>query len=33
VLDLRVRFGLTPPVGKELKSYFDESFYQEAAAT
>jgi len=33
VLDLRVRFGLTPPMGKELKSYFDGSFYQEASAT
>ena len=29
VLDLRIRFGLTPPMGKELKSYFDGSFYQE----
>jgi ABC-type nitrate/sulfonate/bicarbonate transport system substrate-binding protein len=33
VLDLRVRFGLTPPMGKELKSYFDENFYHEASAT
>jgi ABC-type nitrate/sulfonate/bicarbonate transport system substrate-binding protein len=33
VLDLRARFGLNPPMGKELKSYFDGSFYQEASAT
>jgi ABC-type nitrate/sulfonate/bicarbonate transport system substrate-binding protein len=33
VLDLRVRFGLTPPMGKELKSYFDGSVYHEASAT
>jgi ABC-type nitrate/sulfonate/bicarbonate transport system substrate-binding protein len=32
VLDLRVQFGLTPPMGKELTSYFDAKFYQEAAA-
>jgi ABC-type nitrate/sulfonate/bicarbonate transport system substrate-binding protein len=31
VLDLRVEFGLTPPMGKDLKSYFDASFYKEAA--
>ncbi|HZD39892.1 MAG TPA: ABC transporter substrate-binding protein [Terriglobales bacterium] len=30
VLDLRVQFGLTPPMGKELESYFDASFYREA---
>ena len=33
VLDLRVRFGLMPPMGKELAGYFDASFYQEAVAT
>jgi hypothetical protein len=32
VLDLRVRFGLTPPMGQELGRYFDASFYQEAMA-
>jgi ABC-type nitrate/sulfonate/bicarbonate transport system substrate-binding protein len=32
VLDLRVRFGLTPPMGQELSRYFDASFYQEALA-
>jgi ABC-type nitrate/sulfonate/bicarbonate transport system substrate-binding protein len=32
VLDLRVRFGLTPPMGQELARYFDTSFYQEVAA-
>lgn len=31
VLDLRVQFGLTPLMGKELKSYFDASVYQEAS--
>jgi hypothetical protein len=31
VLDLRVLFNLTPPTGKELAVYYDESFYQEAA--
>ncbi len=30
VLDLRVLFGLTPPMGKELLKYYDESFYREA---
>ena len=30
VLDLRVMFGLTPPSGKDLLKYYDESFYQEA---
>jgi ABC-type nitrate/sulfonate/bicarbonate transport system substrate-binding protein len=33
VLDLRIRFGLTPPMGKELKSYLDGSLYQEASRT
>jgi ABC-type nitrate/sulfonate/bicarbonate transport system substrate-binding protein len=32
VLDLRVQFGLTPPMGKELKNYFDASVYEEALA-
>ena len=27
VLDLRVQFGLTPPMGKDLPKYYDESFY------
>jgi ABC-type nitrate/sulfonate/bicarbonate transport system substrate-binding protein len=30
VLDLRVQFGLTPAMGKELKSYLDTSVYQQA---
>jgi ABC-type nitrate/sulfonate/bicarbonate transport system substrate-binding protein len=30
VLDLRVQFDLTPSMGKELKSYIDASFYQDA---
>ncbi|HEX9145336.1 MAG TPA: ABC transporter substrate-binding protein [Candidatus Binatia bacterium] len=30
VLDLRVMFGLTPLVGKDLVKYYDESFYREA---
>jgi ABC-type nitrate/sulfonate/bicarbonate transport system substrate-binding protein len=30
VLDLRVMFGLTPLVGKDLLKYYDESFYREA---
>jgi ABC-type nitrate/sulfonate/bicarbonate transport system substrate-binding protein len=29
VLDLRVQFGLTPPMGKDLARYCEESFYQE----
>jgi ABC-type nitrate/sulfonate/bicarbonate transport system substrate-binding protein len=32
VLELRVQFGLTPTMGKDLKSYVDESFYQQAMA-
>ena len=28
VLDLRVQFGLTPPMGKDLAKYYDESFYK-----
>lgn len=31
VLDLRVRFNLTPPMGKDLTKYYDESFYREAS--
>lgn len=31
VLDLRVQFGLTPPMGKELIEYFDKSFYREVS--
>jgi len=30
VLDLRVRFKLTPPMGSELTKYYDESFYCDA---
>ena len=29
VLDLRVQFHLTPPMGKDLAGYYDESFYRE----
>ena len=31
VLDLRVQFGLTPPMGKELIEYYDKSFYREVS--
>jgi len=31
VLDLRVQFHLMPAMGKDLASYYDESFYREAA--
>jgi ABC-type nitrate/sulfonate/bicarbonate transport system substrate-binding protein len=31
VLDLRVQFGLTPPMGKDLVKYYDESFYDETS--
>ena len=31
VLDLRVQFSLTPPMGTELMRYYDESFYREAS--
>ena len=31
VLDLRVQFGLTPPMGKDLASYCEESFFREIA--
>jgi ABC-type nitrate/sulfonate/bicarbonate transport system substrate-binding protein len=32
VLDLRVQFGLMPPMGEELGSYFDPTFLREASA-
>ena len=31
VLDLRVQFHLTPPMGKDLARYYEESFYREAS--
>ena len=31
VLDLRVLFKLTPPMGKNLASYYDEDYYREAS--
>ena len=31
VLDLRVQFGLTPPMGQELAKYYDESFCRETS--
>jgi ABC-type nitrate/sulfonate/bicarbonate transport system substrate-binding protein len=31
VLDLRVQFGLTPPMGNELPKYYDESFYNQTS--
>jgi ABC-type nitrate/sulfonate/bicarbonate transport systems, periplasmic components len=31
VLDLRVQFGLTPPMGRILGKYYDEGFYQETS--
>jgi ABC-type nitrate/sulfonate/bicarbonate transport system substrate-binding protein len=31
VLDLRVQFGLTPPMGKDLLKYYDGTFYHEAS--
>lgn len=31
VLDLRVMFNLTPPMGKHLVSYYDESYYREVS--
>jgi ABC-type nitrate/sulfonate/bicarbonate transport system substrate-binding protein len=33
VLDLRVQFGLTPPMGKDLVKYYDEMFYRDASAS
>jgi len=31
VLDLRVQFGLTPPMGEDLPKYYDESFYNQTS--
>ena len=31
VLDLRVQFGLIPPMGNELPKYYDESFYNQTS--
>jgi ABC-type nitrate/sulfonate/bicarbonate transport system substrate-binding protein len=31
VLDLRVQFGLIPPMGKDLAKYYDESLYRETS--
>jgi ABC-type nitrate/sulfonate/bicarbonate transport system substrate-binding protein len=31
VLDLRVQFGLIPPMGKDLAKYYDESLYRESS--
>jgi ABC-type nitrate/sulfonate/bicarbonate transport system substrate-binding protein len=31
VLDLRVQFKLTPPMGQDLANYYDESFYRETS--
>jgi ABC-type nitrate/sulfonate/bicarbonate transport system substrate-binding protein len=31
VLDLRVQFNLTPPMGKDVEKYYDESFYLKAS--
>jgi hypothetical protein len=31
VLDLRVQFGLTPPLGKNLVKYYDESLYSQTS--
>jgi ABC-type nitrate/sulfonate/bicarbonate transport system substrate-binding protein len=31
VLDLRVQFKLTPPMGQDLAKYYDESFYHETS--
>jgi ABC-type nitrate/sulfonate/bicarbonate transport system substrate-binding protein len=31
VLDLRVQFKLTPPMGQDLAIYYDESFYRETS--
>ena len=33
VLDLRVQFGLTPPMGKDLAKYYDEMFYRNVYAS
>jgi|SRR5688572_24271016 ABC-type nitrate/sulfonate/bicarbonate transport system substrate-binding protein len=31
VLDLRVQFGLTPPMGKDLAQYYNQSFYNQTS--
>ena len=31
VLDLRIQFHLTPPIGKDLARYYEESFYREVS--
>jgi ABC-type nitrate/sulfonate/bicarbonate transport system substrate-binding protein len=31
VLDLRVQFKLTPPMGQDLAKYYDESFYYQTS--
>ena len=31
VLDLRVEFGLVPPLGKDLARYYEENFYRESS--
>ena len=31
VLDLRIQFRLTPPMGKDLARYYEESFYREVS--
>lgn len=33
VLDLRVQFNLTPPMGKDLKRYYDREYYRAAVHT
>jgi hypothetical protein len=33
VLDLRVQFHLTPPMGKDLARYYEESFYREVSSS
>jgi len=33
VLDLRIQFRLTPPMGKDLARYYEESFYQEVSSS
>ncbi|HEX4988047.1 MAG TPA: hypothetical protein VFW91_04660, partial [Candidatus Binatia bacterium] len=33
VLDLRIQFRLTPPMGKDLVRYYEESFYQEVSSS
>jgi len=33
VLDLRVQFHLTPPMGKDLARYYEDSFYREVSSS